>query len=183
MVPNVYEVQLAPSDFGRFESFRQALSDELARYLVRLAQHYAWKLLAPVEVQIVSRPGLRSGRVVVQSRFSDASAVPEPEEVKTIARPAKTSRIEVVSRPLETVPGVSAFLVDGSGGRFPLRKRRVTLGRALENGSWLIRDLGSTNGTQVANRTVQEAALESGQTFSLGGYEMTLASDHAQDGG
>ncbi|MCC7103823.1 MAG: DUF3662 domain-containing protein [Chloroflexi bacterium] len=203
IVPNVYEVRLAPPDYGRFESFRQPLSDELARYLVRLAEHHAWKLLAPVRVEIASRPSVRSGRVVVHSRFSDASAVSEAEETRTVARPAKTSRIEVVRRPIETVPGSSTFLLDGSGGRFPLRKPRVTLGRALENdvvltdervsrfhaelllenGNWLLRDLGSTNGTQVALHTVPEATLQPGQTFSLGGYEMRLASDHAQGGG
>lgn len=48
---------------------------------------------------------------------------------------------------------------------------------AVENGSAVIRDLGSTNGTYVNRSPVKEAALQHGQTVHLGGLELMFCSD------
>jgi pSer/pThr/pTyr-binding forkhead associated (FHA) protein len=47
----------------------------------------------------------------------------------------------------------------------------------LENGSALIRDLGSTNGTYVNRAPVKEAPLQGGQTIHLGGVEIMYQGD------
>src|ERR1035438_5366643 len=47
----------------------------------------------------------------------------------------------------------------------------------VDNGSAVIRDLGSTNGTFVNRAPVKEAALQAGQTIHLGGLEMMFYSD------
>lgn len=47
----------------------------------------------------------------------------------------------------------------------------------LENGSAVIRDLGSTNGTYINRAPVKEAALQAGQTVHLGGVEMVFQGD------
>jgi hypothetical protein len=47
----------------------------------------------------------------------------------------------------------------------------------LENGSALIRDLGSTNGTFINRAPVKEAALQAGQTIHLGGVEIMYQGD------
>lgn len=47
----------------------------------------------------------------------------------------------------------------------------------VENGSALIRDLGSTNGTFVNRAPVKEAVLQPGHTVHLGGVEMLFYAD------
>jgi FHA domain len=47
----------------------------------------------------------------------------------------------------------------------------------LENGTAIIRDLGSTNGTFVNRAPVKEAALQIGQTIHLGGVEIAYQGD------
>jgi hypothetical protein len=47
----------------------------------------------------------------------------------------------------------------------------------LENGTALIRDLGSTNGTFINRAPVKEAALQAGQTIHLGGVEIMYQGD------
>ena len=47
----------------------------------------------------------------------------------------------------------------------------------IENGTALIRDLGSTNGTFINRAPVKEAALQGGQTVHLGGVEMVYQGD------
>jgi FHA domain len=47
----------------------------------------------------------------------------------------------------------------------------------IENGSAIIRDLGSTNGTFLNRAPVKEAALQAGQTIHLGGVEMVYQGD------
>jgi hypothetical protein len=47
----------------------------------------------------------------------------------------------------------------------------------LDNGTAIIRDLGSTNGTYVNRAPVQEAALQAGQTIHLGGVEIMYQGD------
>ena len=47
----------------------------------------------------------------------------------------------------------------------------------LENGTAIIRDLGSTNGTFVNRAPVKEASLQAGQTIHLGGVEIMYQGD------
>jgi hypothetical protein len=47
----------------------------------------------------------------------------------------------------------------------------------VENGSAIIKDLGSTNGTYVNHAPVQKAALRTGQTIHLGSLELMFYSD------
>jgi pSer/pThr/pTyr-binding forkhead associated (FHA) protein len=44
----------------------------------------------------------------------------------------------------------------------------------IEDGRWLLRDLGSSNGTWVNGRPVVEAEVRAGDTVHLGGCQITL---------
>ncbi len=77
---------------------------------------------------------------------------------------------------------------DRKGEEVPLGEARFTIGRkdkndlvlhdprvsgfhaevVLEGGKWILRDLGSTNGTFLDGRRVEEVPLEHGDTFSVG---------------
>ncbi|MDB6015888.1 MAG: domain containing protein [Pedosphaera sp.] len=87
------------------------------------------------------------------------------------------------------------------GWEIPLKPGLNTLGRSLENdftiehhsvsgchcqvvmedGGVMVRDLGSTNGTFIDLRPVQEAALASGQTLKLGDIELLFDSDTPEE--
>jgi hypothetical protein len=47
----------------------------------------------------------------------------------------------------------------------------------VDNGTALIKDLGSTNGTYINRTPVTEASLQAGQTIHLGGVEMIFQAD------
>ena len=47
----------------------------------------------------------------------------------------------------------------------------------VENGTVILKDLGSTNGTYVNRAPVTETTLQGGQTIHLGGVEMIFQSD------
>src|SRR6185295_18038334 len=47
----------------------------------------------------------------------------------------------------------------------------------VDNGSVILKDLGSTNGTYVNRAPVTETTLQAGQTVHLGGVEMVFQSD------
>src|SRR5262249_44074564 len=49
----------------------------------------------------------------------------------------------------------------------------------VENGNFILKDLGSTNGTFINRSPVTEASLEGGQTIHLGGVEMVFQTDPA----
>jgi len=86
------------------------------------------------------------------------------------------------------------------GQRYPLEGERVSLGRDRSNdiplndpgasrqhaiivrdsAGWLIRDLGSTNGTLLNSRRINEARLEHGQHIQIGESVILFQSDTAQ---
>lgn len=83
---------------------------------------------------------------------------------------------------------------EGAGQRIPLSSARTTIGRKAgntlvltdarvsgvhaevvqEGGHWVLRDLGSTNGTFLEGRRVEEVTLSPGDAFALGGTVLRL---------
>ena len=83
---------------------------------------------------------------------------------------------------------------DLAGREFPINKTLLHIGRGLDNdlviddprvsrhhaqitfrhGHYLLRDLRSTNGTFLNNQPVEAVVLASGDTVSIGGFEMVF---------
>ena len=101
-----------------------------------------------------------------------------PKTVVPAVRPAPTAAIKAVQ-----LPPVGQTIVLGRAAEcdvvldFPMVSARHASIEHIDGG-WLVRDLGSTNGTFVGGRRVTDAVeVHSGDVIALGSYRLTLASD------
>ncbi|MBW3601222.1 MAG: DUF3662 and FHA domain-containing protein [Actinobacteria bacterium] len=199
VVPNSYRFTLAPDDLQRFSGFHESLQRELADVVRRTAQEHGWRLRGRVAVTVQSRDGVGVGTYELQGRV-DSSGAPEPEasaaEPEEAAPPAQPAGGAGSTRVLPTTR--TAF-VDVRGGSEHGRRFEVTgpalLGRLPEcditladasvsrrharidhrDGSWVIEDLGSTNGMRVNDAAVGRARLRDGDRIELGSVGLAFS--------
>jgi hypothetical protein len=194
-VPNNYTISLHPRDFERFARYQVALQTELQKYLQKYARDHAWHPVGEINVALEVDSSVPAGRIQVVAQMLDAAGQavsPSAQELEApIEQTVQQRRVEA-PRPLSD--GVWGNLLAEDGERFELVRPSVTIGRALENDvvipdarvsrfhaeikregdRFVVRDLGSTNGTSIAERPVDRRELRNGETISLGGYRLTF---------
>ncbi len=158
VVPNEFTVQLSAGDYDRFESFDDVLARELAEQAREHAREETYQFVGPVTVHLLEEPGLRKG----------------------------TCRID--TRIVEGAMGLVGSLVLPDGRRLPLGDEAVTIGRVPdctipiddprvsrhhaevkpEPEGYMVRDLGSMNGTLVNGVSVREHLLSDGDEIGVG---------------
>jgi hypothetical protein len=197
-VPNSYTISLNPRDFEGFARFQVALQRELEKYLASYARDHGWRPVSEVRAELVADAAVSTGRLRVVARMIDVArnAQPPPPEASEV-RLDQTVRLRR-NPSVESAPpagaAVRASLVNEKGERFEIHHPVTRLGRALENdvvipdarvsrfhaelrleeGSFVLRDLGSTNGTWVADESIDEKRLRQGERISLGGFLLTF---------
>lgn len=190
-VPNRYVVLMHPSDFALFVDFRRSLQSQIERYLARAAADRGLRPVAAWRVELAADPSVRPREVRVDARMADDEASHRDDPSNHQAPPDGTL-------PLPRAIGVSAspeaMLAAEDGRLVPLDAPITSLGRALDNdvviadsrvsryhaeirGSprgWVVRDLGSTNGTALNGTRVTEARLAPPDELSLGGFTINV---------
>lgn len=183
-VPNEYRVYLSPRDRARFDTYEDALADELAGYLLEHARRERFALLSRPLIEFETDDRLHLGE------FGIETAVVQPEEAEPVPAQAQApapepepvgrtmvfSTAQRISEPLEQSAAARqqrALLIYG-GRRLMVGPRGATLGRSREceividdpnvsrqhaelrprGGAWVLSDLGSTNGTRVNGRAL-----------------------------
>ncbi|CAN5361876.1 DUF3662 and FHA domain-containing protein [soil metagenome] len=202
VVPNSYGFTLAPDDLQRFSGFVESLQRELADVVRRTAQEHGWRLRGRVAVTVQSRDDVRVGTYELQGRV-DSSGAPEPQEPEPepAAAPPEVQPAggAVAAGSTRVLPTTLTAFVDVRGG--PEHGRRfevsgpVLLGRLPEcditlsdasvsrrharidhrDGSWVIEDLGSTNGLRVNDAVVGRARLRDGDRIDLGSVGLAFS--------
>ena len=168
VVPNHFLVHLSPDDIEALEPIRTELLAELVEAVKEYATDEGYHLTGSVSVAIDVDPQLKVGRVKVDS------------EVRATGTTATT-----------------AIVVLPDGRRISLGSEPLVIGRLAENaivfedpnvsrkhaeivasgGGWVVRDLGSTNGTKVNGTTIAgERALRDGDIVSFGGNSIRYES-------
>mgnify|MGYP003333666720 FL=1 len=168
VVPNHFLVHLSPDDIEALEPIRTELLAELVEAVKEYANDEGYHLTGSVSVAIDVDPQLKVGRVKVDS------------EVRATGTTATT-----------------AIVVLPDGRRISLGSEPLVIGRLAENaivfedpnvsrkhaeivasgGGWVVRDLGSTNGTKVNGTTIAgERALRDGDIVSFGGNSIRYES-------
>lgn len=157
LAPNTFVVRLAPADEERMRALGDTLDDELLALVDKHAHAQGFSFAGPVTITLVPDEQLTTGTLHVDAR---------------------TAAGEVAWR------GV----VEIDGQRHPLTKSRTVIGRGSDADItipdagtsrrhveilWdgkraMVRDLKSTNGTQLNGRKVTEAALEPGAVVTIG---------------
>ena len=194
-VPNSYAISLHPQDFERFARYQLALQRELEKYLATYARDRGWRPVSALTVSLAADSSVPVGRPRVVARMID-TALDAPSRADQMDVPLEqTVRQPRLSGPVphHERDHLQAELMNERGERFKLAGPVTTIGRALENdvvladarvsrfhaelrhenGRVVLHDLGSTNGTRVADEPVEERELRDGETISLGGYRVT----------
>jgi hypothetical protein len=185
-VPNVYDVHLSPVDFEYFRPQRRSLTEKLEAHVARSARQRQFVLASRPRVYLAEDRSLDPGDIRVDAHKQDVDLAPAPEPQHTTILPRMDPDIPFVPAPAP--PALSyegqTFAVLHSPtkvGRLPdndivFNDPRVSRHHAQlveQNGRWILRDTGSTNGTAVNGKVVREAPLRPGDAISLGGLEVT----------
>jgi FHA domain-containing protein len=192
-VPNEYRVFLSPRDRERFAGYESSLADELAGYLLEHARRERFTLAARpvIEFETDSRLGL--GEFGIQTGIIE----PSEDHEEDVAAPEPSGRTMVYSnagrlaQPLEERAQARAqtALVILEGRRLIIGPGGATLGRSRQcdivlgdpnvsrqhaeirprGGSWVLSDLGSTNGTRLNGRPLEAPeVVRPGDEIELG---------------
>ena len=191
--PNEYAVWLSPEDREQFSGYEDELRDELSGYLLEHARRERVALLTAPEIAFKTDERLRLGEFGIQARLvrpdeTPAAAPRQAEEGHTMVY----SSAERIAEPLrEHSPrrGTARLRIGGraellgSGGATLGRSRdadivledpnvsRVHAEVRPSGGSWIVRDLGSTNGVKVNGRRLDPSrpqSLRGGDVIELG---------------
>jgi hypothetical protein len=177
LVANVYEVQLNPVDREAFAPYRSEIEGHLAEWLQGVGMSEGFSFLGPVSVELVEQKSLGRGMIDVKStiRREDAPA-PQPS--------TPPEHLENLTMPYEPRVGSQStvsyrLMFEGGhmhGQQFPVGAGFTTVGRHQDNDILIeaiqvsrfharfesfddivrIVDLGSTNGTFVNGRRIND---------------------------
>ena len=173
---NWFQVTLNPADWDRLAPFAEVVRAELEDYVRRRSAESDTQLAGEVRVELGPAEGVRAGQVRVHgkadSRAPSGSASPSPR-----AAPAADSggRLRIASGPRRgasfTIPPAGAVLGRDPDCQVhllePSASRRHAEVVPLADG-FLLRDLGSTNGTLVNNQPATERPLVPGDLIAIG---------------
>jgi hypothetical protein len=195
--PNEYAVWLSPDDRRQFEGYEDELKRELSGYLLEHARRERISLVTQPKIEFRTDDRLRLGEFGIQARLVKAPqrAEEQPSQgdhghtmVYTVsdrlAEPLRepdprrgSARLRVGSR-TEIVGGQGAVLGRSRDADVVLEDPNVSRRHAEvrpSGGSWIVRDLGSTNGVKVNGRRIQgPQSLRPGDTIELGTARVTF---------
>jgi hypothetical protein len=195
--PNEYAVWLSPQDRAQFEGYEDELASELSGYLLEHARRERIDLVTQPQIAFKTDERLRLGEFGIQARLvrppaheeehpsqgdeghtmvysvSDRVSEPlrEPDHRRGTARLRAEGRTIVVG-PAGAVLGRSrdsdVVLDDPNVSRHHAEVRP-------SGGSWIVNDLGSTNGIKVNGRRIRgPESLKPGDEIELGTSRVTF---------
>ena len=195
--PNEYAVWLSPEDRAQFEGYEDDLATELSGYLLEHARRERIAFVTPPSITFRTDDRLRLGEFGIQARLvrpaEDESQAPsQGDEGHTMVYTASDRLAEPLREPDPRrgsarlrYEGKTAVL--GSGGGVIGRSRGCEIVLSDQNvsrrhaeirpsgGSWIVKDLGSTNGVKVNGRRIREPqSLKRGDRIELGTSSLTF---------
>ena len=196
--PNEYRVFLSPRDRERFADYEGALAEELTGYLLEHARRERLVMLTRPTVEFETDDRLGLGEFGIQTRMAPPEGQEDDEApAEQSGRTMVYSTSERHSQPLEERARSRAetALIVLDGKRMVVGPAGATLGRSRKcdivvddpnvsrehaevrprGGSWVLRDLGSTNGSSINGRRTDGAeVLKPGDEIELGTSTMTF---------
>jgi Protein of unknown function (DUF3662)/FHA domain len=193
LAPNVFDVQLSESDFGRAQEWGTPLAEELCDVVINHVRSQGYTLQGPVRISFRRAEELRAGDFEIASsteKSNGASAAPAARP----AMPAAPTRQPVRLQPV----------LDIDGQRYSLNAPSIVLGRSseadilvddtgvsrrhleirTESGVSSAVDLGSTNGSYVnGHKVAGSTELADGSTITMGRTKIIFRLLPAHSGG
>jgi hypothetical protein len=195
--PNEYAVYLSPEDRAQFEGYEGDLSAELSGYLLEHARREKLALATRPQVEFRTDERLRLGEFGIQARLvrppeDDHLQPGQGDEGHTMVY----SVSDRVSEPLrEPDPRRGSARLRANGKTIVVGPEGAVLGRSRDSdvvlddpnvsrhhaevrpsgGSWIVNDLGSTNGIKVNGRRIRgPESLKRGDVIELGTSSVTF---------
>ena len=195
-VPNEYRVFLSARDRQRFSGYETSLADELAGYLLEHARREGLTMMARPMVEFETDGRLGLGEFGIQAGMVQP-VEEQPVMAEASGRTMVYSTAGRIAEPLEerarSRAQTALLLLDGR--RLVVGDAGVTLGRSREcdivlkdpnvsrqhaevrprGGSWVVADLGSTNGLRVNGRSIEGSeVIKPGDEIELGSTRLTF---------
>lgn len=180
MVPNAFHVELSQTDLERLAPLDTALEDELVAQVQDHADGQGYVFPGPISIEFEAVDDLSTGRFHITSR-SQAKVTSHATHTQ-VRRARAVLEVNGTEHPLQP-PG----LVVGRGSEADLRindpgvsRRHIEFevepgqGRAREQLTITVRDLGSTNGMLVDGHKITRAHLRDGSQVRIGATTMTV---------
>jgi len=187
-VPNEYRVYLSTRDRARFADVEDALSAELAGYLLEHARREGFALLSTPVIEFVTDAQLGLGEFGIETD----NVSPDQEPVPAVAAAGAGHTRVFDPAPRGTAvrePRAGRALLLHEGRRLVIAPAGATIGRSRQcdivlndpnvsrehaevrqrGEQWFVRDLGSTNGTALNGRRVSGTEpVSSGDEIEIG---------------
>ncbi len=173
--PNHFEVSLSADDAPRFKQIEAALASELTQVVLETAAERGWGLVGAPEVAFFVGDDLRKGDLEVEATLV------EGEKIAPAGPPAQVPAL---------IPAPPRLIVHTGTGplEVALAKEITTIGRLTDcdvvlddkaasrrhaqvrtkDGTVVLTDLGSTNGTKLNGHEVQSRPLGDGDRITIG---------------
>ncbi len=159
LVPNHFTVELSREDFAKFAEVHGALTRELAEAGREHAKDEGYVFMGPVEVELAESGSIRTGAFQITGRMREGKAGSGAGSLLLPTGDRLTLDANVVTigrRPESTI-----VLADPNVSRnhAEIRPHGTT---------WVVVDLGSTNGSRVNGVRVTSQELHDGDDISFG---------------
>jgi Protein of unknown function (DUF3662)/FHA domain len=195
--PNEYAVWLSPEDRKQFEGYEGELKRELSGYLLEHARRERISLVTQPKIEFRTDDRLRLGEFGIQARLVRPPERPEEQPSQgdhghtmvytvsdRLAEPLRepdhrrgSARLRVGGR-AELIGDQGAVLGRSRDADVVIDDPNVSRRHAElrpSGGSWIVRDLGSTNGVKVNGRRIEgPQSLRPGDTIELGTARVTF---------
>ncbi len=142
LVPNHFTIELGPDDFERLNAYGRTLNHELANELRDHADIQRYTFSGPIEIELVQRDDLPTGKFHVASATSGTPgrrAQQPPPQPEPTPYPPSDGQTVLQSAPVPPPPGPSPFrrghpqvALEVNGRRRPVNPPGVVLGRGTD---------------------------------------------------
>lgn len=158
LAPNTFKVVLSGADRAKFEAFEEELVKELVEVAKDHAKQEGYIFLGPVSVAMETDAALRPGTLLV------AGDVAPGQGTATLTLPdGRRVVLDQDKVTLGRLPECELAVADAGVSR-----RHAEVRRGADN-TWVVTDLGSTNGTKVNGLRISDAhQLEDGDEITVG---------------
>ena len=195
--PNEYAVWLSPKDRAQFEGYEGDLASELSGYLLEHARRERIALVTRPKISFKTDDRLRLGEFGIQARLVRPPAAEHEEPSQGDEGHTMVYSVsDRVSEPLrEPDPRRAAARLQANGRTMIVGPGGAVLGRSRDcdvvlddpnvsrhhaevrpsGGSWIVNDLGSTNGVKVNGRRIRgPESLKRGDVIEIGTSSVTF---------
>ena len=161
VVPNQFEIRLASTDLTGFADINDVLRTELIEVIREYARDEAYYFMGPVQVTLTENPDAKPGRFEVDFQMRQGNPVTTTAALvgPTGERVVLHAQIAVIGRHADC----EITLTDTNVSR-----RHAEIHK--DPSGWILKDLGSTNGTSVnGTRITSPRYLSDGDVISVAG--------------